>query len=120
MAIRDDLLDWQMKHYPEGHTTRVNLLIHLVSVPMFQGGCFILAMTPLVGWIGLFGLAGMLTAVIAQGRGHGLEPSKPIAFEGPLDVVSRLFVEQWVTFPRYLVSGGFVRAWILAGRSNAK
>ena len=32
----------------------------------------------------------------------------------PGDVAARLFVEQWVTFPRYLVTGGFARAWSAA------
>lgn len=29
----------------------------------------------------------------------------------PLDVVVRIFTEQWVKFPRFVASGGFARAW---------
>lgn len=46
-------------------------------------------------------------AVALQGRGHRLEPVPPEPFSGPLNVVSRLFFEQWVTFPRFVVSGGW-------------
>ncbi len=114
--MRDQLVEWQWAHYPEGHTTRLNLIVHAITVPMFQGGFLILAATPILGWIGLFGLAAMVTAIIGQSRGHGVEPSKPIPFEGPLDVVSRLFIEQWITFPRFMLSGGFVRAWMRAAK----
>jgi hypothetical protein len=53
----------------------------------------------------------MVGAVALQGRGHRLEGVAPIPFRGPIDVVSRIFVEQWVTFPRYVLSGGLARAW---------
>jgi hypothetical protein len=46
-----------------------------------------------------------------QGRGHRLEKNAPVPFRGPLDVLARIFVEQWVTFPRFVLSGGFARAW---------
>lgn len=32
-------------------------------------------------------------------------------FRSPFDVLARLVVEPWVTFPRFVLSGGFVRAW---------
>ena len=34
------------------------------------------------------------------------------------DWAARLFVEQWVTFPRYVLSGGFARAWREAGAGS--
>lgn len=46
-----------------------------------------------------------------QGRGHRLESTAPVPFAGPFDVISRIFVEQLVTFPRFVLSGEFVRAW---------
>lgn len=116
--MRDQLLEWQWAHYPEGHTTRLNLIVHAITVPMFQGGFLILLTAPILGWPALFGLLAMVTAIIGQGRGHGHEPTKPIPFQGPFDVVSRLFVEQWVTFPRFMLSGGFVRAWMRSGKAR--
>ena len=50
-------------------------------------------------------------AVHAQSRGHAREGEKPIPFDGPLDVITRIVVEQWVTFPRFMLSGEFARAW---------
>ena len=47
----------------------------------------------------------------AQARGHRLEEREPAAFRGAGDKLKRLFVEQWVTFPRYLMTGEFARAW---------
>ena len=51
-----------------------------------------------------------LVAVALQGRGHRLEPVPPEPFSGPLNFVSRLFFEQWVTFPRFVLSGGWLAA----------
>jgi hypothetical protein len=45
-----------------------------------------------------------------QGIGHKREAAPPIAFEGPIDVVTRIFVEQFVTFPRFVLTGGWWRA----------
>ncbi len=50
-------------------------------------------------------------ALAAQGRGHRLETTPPIPFRSPLDAVARLIVEQLVTFPRFVLSGGFARSW---------
>jgi hypothetical protein len=56
------------------------------------------------------GLAAMFTAVAAQGAGHRRE-TPPAPFRGPTDFVARFFAEQWVTFPRYVLSGEFGKAW---------
>ena len=49
--------------------------------------------------------------MMAQGRTHRLERTAPSPFRGPGDVVARIFAEQWFTFPRFVASGGFARAW---------
>ena len=58
----------------------------------------------------------MLITLAAQGRGHSVEAERPVAFRGPFDFVARFFVEQWVTFPRFVLSGGFARSWRSEGR----
>jgi hypothetical protein len=59
-----------------------------------------------------------LAAVSAYNPGmQRLEASAPSPFLGPRDFAVRLFVEQWVTFPRYVLSGGFARAWRESGGS---
>jgi hypothetical protein len=108
----EGLLPWQWKHYPANHRERSNLLLHVVTVPLFQLGTLMLASAPLTSpWLALPGVLFMVGAMALQGRGHRLEAAAPIPFRGPLDVVSRIFVEQWVTFPRFVLSGGLAQAW---------
>ncbi|WP_434389918.1 terminase [Melittangium boletus] len=106
------LLPWQWKLYPGNHAERRNLLLHGVTVPVFQVGTVLLVASPLLGLAGaLPGLVAMGAAVALQGRGHRMETTPPVPFRGPGDGVARIFVEQWVTFPRFVLSGGFARAW---------
>ncbi|HEY8072692.1 MAG TPA: hypothetical protein VIF62_01240 [Labilithrix sp.] len=115
-ARPDGLLAWQWNLYPRGHTTRANLLIHALTVPLFLGGTLALLASPVLGVAaGVGGVVGMGLAVGAQGRGHRREKEPPVPFRGPLDVAARLFVEQWITFPRFVLSGAFRRAWRGAG-----
>jgi hypothetical protein len=112
----EGLLAWQWKHYPEGHRDRRNLLLHIGSVPLFLAGtASVVTGLATLSWPGLLGLVGMAAAVVLQGRGHRLEQNAPIPFRSRLDVAARLFVEQWVTFPRFVLSGRFAQAWRAAG-----
>ncbi len=80
-------------------------------MPLFQVGSVVLVGTALarsgVG-MGLGGL-GMVGALIIQGRGHRGEREAPVPFAGAADFVSRFAVEQWVTFLRFVLSGGWRR-----------
>ena len=106
------LIAWQFSLYPTGHRDRRNLLVHALTNPLFLVGTVAVVSSPFAGLRALVGgLVGVVVAVAAQGRGHKLEASPPVPFRGPGDVAARLFVEQWVTFPRYLVGGGFAAAW---------
>ncbi|HEX6239498.1 MAG TPA: hypothetical protein VFZ61_01340, partial [Polyangiales bacterium] len=60
--------------------------------------------------VGLGGGLAMLLAMAAQGSGHRHEANPPPPFRGPLDVVLRIFAEQWITWPRFVLSGGLRRA----------
>lgn len=106
-----NLLAFQWSVYSDAHQSRRNLWIHLLSVPVFMAGTLALLASP---WLGLgFGLGGafaMLAALGAQGRGHRDEANPPAPFRGPIDVVLRLFAEQWITWPRFVLSGGLRRA----------
>ena len=108
----EGLLAWQWKQYPEGHTRRRNLVIHILTVPVFQLGSLVLLGSIVMGaWAALIGIGLMAVAMAAQGRGHAAEPQPPARFLGPLDVLARILAEQWITFPRFVRSGGFGRAW---------
>ncbi len=110
--MRPDLLAWQWANYLKNHRDRQNLLVHALTVPIFHAGTLAVAMSTFTSWsLAVVGVSFCGFAMSAQGRGHGRESEKPIPFEGPLDVVTRIFAEQWVTFPRYMLSGEFVKAW---------
>jgi len=106
------LLAWQWALYPAGHRSRTNLVVHVLTVPLFWIGTLVAIAAPFVApiWTPL-GLVVMVGAVAAQGRTHAGEAVAPVPFSGPRDVLGRIFCEQWVTFPRYVASGGFARAW---------
>ncbi len=106
------LLAWQLREYPNGHRDRRNLLVHAVTVPLFMAGTCALLLAPISSaWLLAGALPAMLLPVALQGRTHRLEAVAPIPFRGPADVAARLFVEQWVTFPRFVLNGGFGWHW---------
>src|SRR5262249_43077031 len=104
-----ELLRWQWEGYHKYHQSRANLLIHIVAVPLFCLGTLALVAGVLqVSLVLLTTAIGCIVVAIAlQGRGHRFEPVPPEPFSGPLNLVCRLFLEQWVTFPRFLISGGW-------------
>jgi hypothetical protein len=111
--MRKDLLAWQWSLYAAGHRDRVSLLLHIVTAPLFWMGTAMILWAIVGGSAGaaVSGLALWLAALLAQGRGHAREREPPVPFDGPLDFASRFFVEQFVTFPRFVGSGGWLRAW---------
>ncbi|HVP60760.1 MAG TPA: terminase [Myxococcaceae bacterium] len=116
---RGSLLEWQWSLYPAGHRDRRNLLVHALTVPVFQVGTVALATAPfLSGWLAALGFGAMAGAMVMQGRTHRREQTPPVPFRGPGDVVARILAEQWLTFPRYVASGAFGRAWRAASPSG--
>ncbi|SPA37144.1 conserved hypothetical protein [Cupriavidus taiwanensis] len=116
MRDEEPLLRWQWRGYARNHQHPRNLLLHIVAVPMFMAGT-------VLGLYGLLrlnlpalalGLVCMGMSMALQGRGHRLEAHAPEPFAGPADIAGRILAEQWITFPRYVVSGQWWRA--LAGR----
>lgn len=108
MNIRE-LLQWQWEGYAKYHQSRTNLLIHIVAVPLFLIGTIALVASLFQLSLMLLAIAvgGIVVAVALQGRGHRLEALPPEPFSGPLNFASRLFFEQWVTFPRFVISGAW-------------
>ena len=108
--IRPNLLAWQWSDYVAKHRDRGNLLIHIVAVPLFQ-----LATLGLIGALlgrsataAVIAVGAMVLALVLQGRGHRREAEAPTPFAGAPDFASRFVVEQWVTFPRFVLSGGWL------------
>ncbi len=113
------LLRWQWADYTRYHQSRANLLLHIVVVPLFLAGnvAAVLALFQRSGWLALGGMTAMGVSLAVQGRGHGVEANPSVPFSGPANAVSRLVLEQWITFPRFVLSGGWLRAWRAARKT---
>jgi hypothetical protein len=107
-----DLLRWQWQGYSRYHQSRANLLLHIVLVPVFVlGNVVLLVALAQRSWLAaLVALVAMVLSVALQGRGHRQEATPPEPFTSPVNAVARIFCEQWVTFPRFVLSGGWYRA----------
>ncbi len=107
-----ELLRWQWDGYPTYHQSRANLLLHIVVVPLFWVGNIglVVALFSLSWLLALVSIAAMVVSVALQGRGHAQEEVPPVPFSSPANAVSRILLEQWISFPRYLLSGGWLRA----------
>ena len=106
------LLRWQWDGYPRYHQSRTNLLLHIVVVPLFLAGNGALVVRLVSGSFLEAGLGAMAMVASAalQGVGHRTEPVPPEPFTSPWNAVARLFLEQWITFPRFVLSGKWLRA----------
>jgi len=106
------LLRWQWEGYPRYHQSRFNLLLHIVVVPLFLvANVALLAGLVQRSWpVVAVAIVATVVSVALQGRGHNAESNPPEPFSGPANAISRIFFEQWVTFPRFVLSGGWLRA----------
>jgi hypothetical protein len=111
------LLHWQWKGYPRYHASRVNLLLHIVVVPVFLASNVALLFAITRGaWLwALLAIAVAVASIVVQGIGHRREPVPPEPFTSPFNAIARILCEQWVTFPRFVLSGGWWRALRSAG-----
>ena len=110
------ILSWAWAETPPVHRNRVNLLIHMVAVPLFVAGHILLVAALASRWV--FVIPAVLCVVLSlllQKVGHGLELQAVHPFTGPRDFVRRLYAEQFINFWRFLLSGG----WYASFRSSA-
>lgn len=108
-AHTESLLSHQWHGYGLYHRSRRNLFIHIVAVPLFLLGNIVFVVLLARGaWAAaLVGAALMALSLTAQGRGHRTEPNPAEPFTSPLNAVTRLLAEQWISFPRFVLSGGW-------------
>ncbi len=106
------LLAWQWEGYARYHQSRANLALHIVFVPAFLAGnvAMIAGVIHLSCITALAGFGLMVISIALQGRGHRGEPVPPVPFSSRANALSRIFLEQWITFPRFALSGGWWRA----------
>jgi len=103
---------WQWRAYPNNHQHPTNLVLHLIAVPLFivaflliVSGVFSLSLANIA-----IGVIGVIAALALQRHGHSMETQAAEPFSDRKDAVSRLLVEQFLTFPRFFLSGGWWRA----------
>lgn len=107
-----ELLRWQWDGYPRYHRSRRNLLLHIVLVPLFLFANILLVIGLIQGsWLMAFvAVLAMIASIALQGRGHRDEAVPPEPFTSAANAISRIFLEQWLTFPRFVLSGGWLNA----------
>ena len=101
-----------MTDYPRFHQDRLNLILHIFAVPAFALAPLAVVGSLVVGhWAAALFFAAVPAASLAvQGYGHKREPNPPLPFDGPGHFARRILKEQYVTFPRFVLSGGWARA----------
>ena len=113
MLITPDLPAWQYAGYPKNHAHRLNLLLHIITAPMFMAGTLgcVFYLIQLNWLFAAICFGAMLLVIVMQGIGHGREKVKPDPFLSPLDFVARFFTENFFTFWRFVFSGQWFAAW---------
>jgi len=104
---------WQWRNYANNHRHPANLVLHLIAVPLFIIAA-LLILDGLLSWSFsslAIGIIGLVAALAFQRHGHSLEAEASEPFSDRNDAVKRLLVEQFVTFPRFVLSGAWWRAW---------
>jgi uncharacterized membrane protein YGL010W len=111
MTREGGLMAWQWRNYDANHRDRGNLLLHFVAVPAFIGATLALVSCLLHGYWFAAALSFLLMvlAFAVQAVGHKRESEAPIPFDGAGDFLGRVFIEQFITFPRFILSGGWLR-----------
>jgi hypothetical protein len=111
--MRPNLLQWQREGYPQFHGHKGNLLLHIFAVPAFVASTlsFVVSLVSLQIVGAVVSAVAMAVTFGIQGAGHKREATPAIPFDGPGDAISRIFAEQFITFPWFVLSGGWSRAF---------
>jgi hypothetical protein len=107
-----ELIQWQWEGYLRNHRAHANLMIHILAVPLFLVGnvTMIVALLRTSALWATTGFICMVVSMVLQGRGHRMERDSPDPFTGVGNGAARIFLEQWITFPRFVLSGRWARA----------
>ncbi len=108
-------VDWS--DYERVHADRRNLLIHLPAVPLFDIALLVALISIARGeWIlaAIFVLAA-IGSTILQGIGHAKEANQPKPFSSPFNFLQRWLMEQYFTFPVFVITGRWWRQYMAAG-----
>lgn len=99
------------REYADSHQDRINLLIHLLAVPLFWlASLMALTFAAMGAWEkAVWALAALGISLGLQAIGHKRESVPPRPFNGALDFLSRIFREQFYRFPAFLLGGAWWR-----------
>src|SRR2546422_4359523 len=83
--IRPRLLEWQWSDYSAKHRDRINLLLHIVAVPLFQIAPIVLVVAVVTRsrYAAGLGCLGIGAAGVIPGRGHRRGPGRPTPLSRP-------------------------------------
>lgn len=115
-----ELLAWQWEGYGKYHRSRTNLIIHIIAIPIFVfsvlSAIYSLLTLSLLGFI--YSMTSALIAFGAQGFGHSKEELPAEPFTGPKQAVMRILLEQFITFPKFVLTGGWYAAFTSNNRKS--
>ncbi|MEZ5484280.1 MAG: Mpo1-like protein [Lysobacteraceae bacterium] len=116
------VLAWQWRYYASWHQDRLNLLLHMATVPLFIAGLLAAGRQAFFGeWFGA-AIAALLAlfAVGIQWLGHLREPARAPSAGNLYDTVRRVLAEQFITFPRFVLSGGWLHQMVSQPRIDSR
>jgi hypothetical protein len=110
MTLRETIR-WQWREYGKFHPHRGNLVLHIIAVSLFWAGtiCLFLGIVMLSLVMTVASAIALLLALTLQSIGHKQESNPPVPFAGKADFFKRFLAEQFVTFPRFVLNGGWSR-----------
>ena len=117
-------LNQQWNDYPDRHRNKVNLLIHIVTVPLvwIAGiqvvGSLLLMLSGLGGGafkVLVWAVIMIAVALFAQSHGNSMEATKPAPITDWKEFALNTAAEQFVTFPRFVLTGQWLRNLQSAG-----
>ena len=102
-----ELIAWAWQETPPVHKSRVNLVVHLVAVPLFVSGHVlpVIGIARSSGTLVVLGLGAIVVSLALQKFGHSLEQNAVHTFTSGRDFIRRVYAEQFVNFWRFLLSG---------------
>src|SRR2546428_10503922 len=104
--IRPRLLEWQWSDYSAKHRDRINLLLHIVAVPLFQIATIVMVGAVVTGSGSAAGLGGLGIggAGVVQGGGDRRGGAGAAALSRPPALRSPLVAGAWITFSPFVFS----------------
>ena len=112
-----ELVDQQWGDYAERHRNKTHLMLKVVAVPLVwlagvqAFGALLLMLMPGVSGFSvlLWALVLVAISVFLQYRGAAMEASPPKPFAFTKDTALRLAADNFVNFPRFLLTGEWLR-----------